>query len=200
MPMSSDPYATRYTLIQRARDLDDEEAWNTLWTHYQNFIMSIARRMGVREYDLDDVQSVTMVTLMKSIQNFDPEKGKFRHWFSRIITVSALRHFRSLKRHEKISDKVQQYHTYIDSYSAPEVEQQIQGEWNRYLTELALERVKELHRGHAYEVLRMDLAGASVEEIHHALQIEVNTVYTLRKRIKRTLKRELSHLETELEL
>lgn len=198
--MPSDPYATRYTLIQRAHDLDNEEAWNTLWSHYQHFICSIARRMGVKEYDLGDVQSATMVTLSKSIKRFDPEKGKFRHWFSRIITVSALRHFRALKRQERFSDKIHQYHSYIESYSLPEVEQQIQDEWHHYLRRIALDRIKKLHRGHAYEVLCMDLAGATTREIHTALQIEISTIYTLRKRIKRTLKRELTHIQTELEL
>ena len=48
-------YTTRHTLIARALDHSNQDAWDQLFKIYENFIYFVLRKMGVAQNDVDDV-------------------------------------------------------------------------------------------------------------------------------------------------
>ncbi len=197
MPQHNKHHDTSYTLIERATKLDDDAAWSELHQRYTKLVYEILKNMNVSSNDADDIASTAFTQLSKSIRNYDASQGKFRTWFGRIVQTSALKHFRSQKRVHKIQDKVEYYAEAEALFSTPEINDNIEKEWQSVIMKEVLERIKVLHRGHAYEILKMDIAGRSTTEISEALQIKVATVYTLRQRVKKHLTKEFKHLERE---
>ena len=72
-------------------------------------------------------------------------------------------------------------------------------EWEIYITNMALERIKEQFNGNAIEVFKMSLAGIPVDEIAEKLDIKENTTYRLKNRVKSKLIDEIEKLRFELE-
>jgi len=199
MTLPSD-YNTSYTLIERLCDLNEKEAWSRLHENYTKFIYSILHKMGVDPNDADDVAQEVYIQLSKNIEKFDREKGKFRSWFGIMISRTALKHFRSVKAKYTTQDKYEKYAAVEEQLESDGIENLIEEEWKEYLCNIALERVSKLHRGKAYEVLVMDLEEKSSQEIAETLSIEVSSVYTLRKRVRKTLYNEVASIRAELEL
>jgi len=189
---------TRYTLIEKAVNLDDEEAWSELYSHYMTFVFHILREQGVGDALLDDVCQQVFIALTKSISSFDRSQGRFRSWFSSVVRNTSYRHFKRQKVVRKYDQKSYELaeqeveHSDIDAY--------IEKEWEKYLKSLALERVAKAHRGKAYEVFRLGLEGKSAHEIAEEVGIKVDSVYTLRKRVRLTLTSEFESIRADLEL
>jgi len=186
---------TSYTLIERATKLDDNSAWSELHKRYSKLVYEILKRMNVSSNDADDIASTAFTQLSKSISDYNSEQGKFRTWFGRIVQVTALKYFRTQKRLNKIQTKVEYYSEAEILFTSPEINVTIEKEWREIILQEALDRIRTLHRGHAYDVLKMDIAGYSTTDISAALQIKTATVYTLRQRIKKHLMREFKDIE-----
>jgi len=76
----------------------------------------------------------------------------------------------------------------------------VEKEWRIYLTNLALERLRKVFSGKAIEAFTRFLDGEKVEQIAKELQLGVESVYTLRNRVKQRLVVEIQSLRQELEL
>ena len=72
-------------------------------------------------------------------------------------------------------------------------------EWEVYLTNLALERIKENFSGQSMEVFERSLQGQSVELIASELGLKENSVYRLKNRVKDRLISEVQQLRHDLE-
>ena len=51
----SDQFLTRNTLLQRAKDPKDEQAWEEFVSYYETFIFILLRQMNVPQQDCDDL-------------------------------------------------------------------------------------------------------------------------------------------------
>jgi len=193
--------STRYSLLERALNTGDNEAWDKLHKLYHNFIYYILREMNVPVSDLDDVCQNVMCDLMKALESYDREKGKFRTWFRRVIKNIAIAHFRKNKalntKHESFGEM--QMQAQQGGYKESELETLIDKEWKKYITALAMERVSKSYTGEAIKVFEMTLEGASVAEISNATGVLENTVYTYRRRVKKSLLMEIQMIQYDLE-
>ena len=88
----------------------------------------------------------------------------------------------------------------IESVSESKIEQVIDTEWNEYVAGLAMEKVKEKFEGQAIEVFRLSLQEKNAREIAAELNIKEDTVYSLRSRVKRRLKQEISKIRELIEV
>lgn len=190
---------TRYTLLQRACDLDDEQAWNELAEHYRRFIFYILQRLGVGDGDIEDAAQQVLIALSRKLENYDSTRAKFRTWLSGIIRNTAFVYFRkqkSMKEHIQIFGVEHS----IDALNKPsEIDQRIESEWSTYVTNLAMKRVRNVFQGKAIEVFELSLEGLSAAEIGEKTGLEVSSVYTLRKRVKKQLYLEIREIVADLE-
>ena len=88
----------------------------------------------------------------------------------------------------------------LDLGDVPEVEKQIEEEWRNYLVKVAMERIKEVFTGKAFEVFGLTLEGKSAEEISEDLGLRIDSIYVLRNRVKGRLQHEIQQLRHDLEV
>lgn len=190
---------TRYTLLQRACDLNDEQAWEEFVGHYRRFIFYILNEMGVASGDIEDVAQTVLLSLTKDLSSYDSSRARFRTWLSTVIRNAALAHFRKQKtRHTHVRMFGEELR--IDTEFQPsEIDERIEQEWAAYVANLAMDRVREVFRGQAIEVFECFLDGKSAADIAEETGLSIASVYTLKKRVKKRLYLEIRALVKELE-
>jgi len=183
-------YKTSYTLIGRALNLDDQDAWRELHDYYSKLIYYLLTAMNVESDDKDDLKQTVMIRLADKIKLYDKEKGGFRTWFSTLVRNEVLTHYR---KKTSVSNSVVVYdggNLDDEAQEQSDLDILISKEWDNYITKIVQERIRTAFRGNAIQVFDLDLQGYTTEEISKELGLSANTIYTLRKRVKRYLRDE----------
>ena len=79
-------YVTSHTLLTRAMDHEDSEAWEVFVERYHRYIYKLLDKLGVKE-EKDDVSQEVMLTIWKKLDTYDRERSKFRTWLSSVIRL-----------------------------------------------------------------------------------------------------------------
>ncbi len=97
----SEQNKTRYTLIQRLRNINDEDAWAEFSRFYWDLIRGWARMFGCPDSMINDVFQETMLCLLKNMPDFQlqPEKGNFRSYLKTIVHRRVTDAFRRESRY-----------------------------------------------------------------------------------------------------
>lgn len=186
---------TRETLIMRVKDQYDEEAWQEFVEIYRRYTYVVIRRLGV---DVDQAEELTQNILLKLWEKlpdykYDPKIARFRTWLSRVIHNTVLNYRRQASRQPVIVE-IGDIHT-ISS----DTEKMMEKEWETYLTNLAMERIEDKFSGKAILAFNMSMEGKQISEIAQELEIEDNSVYRLKNRVKNQLIQEIKALKTDLD-
>lgn len=197
----SDPFVTRQTLLIRAQNQDDQEAWLELSDYYKSFIQFLFYRMNIPTSEHDDLCQEVMLKLWKHLDKYDPNKAKFRTWFT-VTAKNAI--FTHMGQRKKNKDKLNEYqeevlhNRYLQDGEENLFEELVQKEWEVYLTNRALKNLEGLFSGKAIDVFNRSLKGESVDSIAAALDIRSSSVYTLKNRVKEKLIEEIARLKEEV--
>ncbi len=190
---------TSHTLLRRALDVGDEEAWEQLVTHYRRFIFYVLNELGAAPADIEDICQQVLVALLRDLRNYDRTKGRFRTWLSAIIRNTAISHFRKQDSRRRRLDSLRQQ-TVLDSLERNSgIDAYIEREWTTYIATQAMARVRDVFQGKAVEVFELGLDGVAAADVAERTHLTVATVYTLRKRVKKRLCQEILELVAELE-
>lgn len=102
--LKDDTLPTRASLLARLKDLTADDSWREFFELYWKLIYNAARRHGLGDFEAQDVVQETMLTLTKSLKNFDydPRKGSFKAWLQRETYWRVADHLRRTKRFEKL--------------------------------------------------------------------------------------------------
>src|SRR4051812_38614563 len=74
-------HTTSQTLLQKLREPDQLAAWDRFVRLYSPGLYSWARKMGLSETDAADLVQDVLLTLVKTLPEFDYDTGKsFRGW------------------------------------------------------------------------------------------------------------------------
>lgn len=190
---------TQYTLLQRATDLNDEEAWAEFVEKYRHFINCVLIQIGVARDDLEDVSQQILIALTRDIGRYDRNRAKFRSWLGTIVRNKANSYFRKHYRRKKCLDEVTNNSVEQEQFNSPAIEEVIEKEWAAYVGSLAMKRVRKSFQGQAVEVFELGLDGYSTSQIAEKTNLTVATVYTLKKRVKKRLYLEIRSLSSSLE-
>ena len=79
---SEDFIPTRYSLLSRLKNWDDQDSWKTFFDTYWRLIYSVALKSGLTEDEAQDVAQETIISVAKSIHKFkrNRELGSFKGW------------------------------------------------------------------------------------------------------------------------
>lgn len=195
----SDEWKTRQSLLMRAKDPTDEEAWAEFVTYYEKFIFHLLHRMNINADDFEDMVQVVLVKLWKNLQSYDLRKAKFRSWLAHVVRNAVYDYFAREKRRSVAMQKEHEIANHLRETPATEVEAMIEKEWIIYLTGLAMDRMRKVFSGEAVHVFELSLEGKSAEEIARQLNLKITSVYTLRNRVKARYIKEIHALMVQLE-
>ena len=114
---------TRKTLLQRAQDQDDPEAWDEFVFYYHDFLKMILTKMNFNQSDIEDAIQEVLIKLWKALPKFSTEgTAKFRTWMSRIIRNSAIDYYRKNNKHN--NEDIEDHN--LSNIEEPEIENYIQ--------------------------------------------------------------------------
>ena len=140
-------WQTRQTLLQRAKDPNDAEAWEEFVSYYKQFIHVILHQMNFRSADFDDAVQEIMIKIWQNLPHFelDPERGQFRTWLSQVIRNRLLDYIRKDKRYKARVEKATENYTAEENILPQnELDKIVSKEWERHITSCALNNLKTL--------------------------------------------------------
>lgn len=188
----SDNYVTRQSLLLRACDRQDIQAWEEFLDFYRNFIYYLLRKMSINPNDIDDLYQRITMHLWKALPKYDNSKGKFRNWLSTVTRNEVLNYFRSTKKknQEVMGEE-------IEIVSEPQLDELIKKEWENFILQTALKNLEKLFSGQAIEVFKLSLSGCSHKEISDTLGVKIESVKVLKSRVKSRCVEEIKRLMEE---
>jgi RNA polymerase sigma-70 factor (ECF subfamily) len=196
--MNSD-WNTRYSLLRRAADQSDEDAWNEFLRYYDRFIYYLLNRMTLKPEDMKDLRQVILIRLWENLKTYQRTDKKFRSWLALIVRNIAYDYFRSEKRRRKLFSEDVEIDQVDVSTLATSIEQAIEREWEAYIVNFAMNRLRSLFSENAIKVFELSLDGHTAAEIADKLNIGVDSVYTLKNRVRARLIKEVHAVMNEVE-
>src|SRR5580765_6223816 len=81
------PLSTRYSLLSRLQNRDDQESWKDFFDTYWRLIYSMALKSGLSESEAQDVVQETVITMAKDIHKFKRDRalGTFKAWLRKTV-------------------------------------------------------------------------------------------------------------------
>lgn len=199
----SEEWQTRQTLLMRAKNQDDDAAWEEFAAYYRDFIYMVLHQMNLYSVDIDDLAQDILIKIWKSLPNhiYDKDRARFRTWLSRLIRNQVLDHFRATQRRARKHAAAAEDETSdrMPMITEPDVEKIIQKEWEVHIVQLALNNISSLFSDRAIEAFSMSIEGKSTAQIAEHLGVKPNSVVKLKNRVKERLVIEIQHLRNELE-
>ena len=198
--MSEDTWNTRLTLLQRAKNPDDHQAWEEFTSYYFNFVKMVLAEMNVNYNDRDDLTQEVLLALWKTLPKFelDKKRGRFRTWMGTVVHNKVVDHYRKVSRRNNKIDKYRAEGEVSFPISKPEIENIIQSEWEVYVVQTALDRVSPHFSGKAMDVFKLSMENLSPVEIAERLDLQKTSVNKLKNRVKERVLQEIEKLKEEM--
>ncbi len=192
---------TRQSLIMRAKDPTDEEAWADFVGYYERFIFYLLHRMNIKSDDLDDLAQMILVKLWKYIGSYEKQANtKFRTWLGLVVRNIVYTYYQTEQRRKNVIVSNVEIDEETIAEEGSDLEKTIVKEWEIYMTNFALERMRGNFSETAVKVFEMSLSGTPAKEIAASLNISVDSVYTLKNRAKTHLIEEIRAIKQKVEL
>ena len=190
---------TRWSLIRRLKDWDDQASWQEFFDTYWTLIYGTARNSGLAHADAEDVVQNTVIEVCKRLKNgsFKPgaEHGSFKAWLKQQMRWRIADQARKRPREEKArvhrppsSDG--------DSGAGTATEERLPDngrdplelawdeDWEKTLTNAALEMVRREVNARDLQVFMMvTLQGVSPESVARLHELERNNVDQIKHRV-----------------
>ena len=191
-------YTTRQTLLMRARNQQDNDAWEEFISVYKHFICHVLQQMKMSVVEIDDLSQEVLIKLWKKLSLYDPQKARFRSWLSSVIRNIVIDYIRantsrSQREDKKLSDSA------AETSSEPEIILMIEQEWKAHISEMALNNIKKLFSDKAFQVFKLSLQDKTVDEICQQVDIKKDSVKVLKSRVRARYLEELKRLIREFE-
>ena len=189
---------TRKTLIQKICNQYDENSWESFVEIYQPYLYVIIRRMNIPHDEIADLLQNILLKLWKKLPEFtyEPNKAKFRTWLFGITKNHVLNYLRDKQYKSKKKDI---FCIDQDRANESEIDLLMTKEWENYIANKAMERVRASFNGNAIDVFERSLKGDSISEIALGMELEESSVYKLRSRVRDRLKVEIRQLRQDIE-
>jgi len=208
MPKSWNPeqiLQTRQSLISRLKDHQDDESWQDFFNTYWKLIYTFALRSGLQDAEAQDVVQETVISVAKHMPDFkyDRSRGSFKSWLLRLTSWRIADQHRKRKREAAVMEPVErggESTPWIAKVPDPANpgERIWEEEWERNLTEAALQQLKTKVKPKQYQIFDFYvLKRWPVRKVTATLGVSVGQVYLVRHRLTNLLKKEIRALENK---
>jgi len=205
MPETDELLPTRWSLLSRLKNWDDQASWQEFFDTYWKLIYGVAIKAGLTDAEAQDVVQETVITVAKNLDQFktDPAHGSFKGWLMHTTRWRIADQFR--KRTPGLGAAAAQE---ADRTSTVERVPDPVGfgldavwneEWEKNLLAVATENVKSRVSPEEYQMFDLcSLRQCPVKEVAAKLGVKVWKVYFAQKQIAALLKKEVKRLAAKL--
>ncbi len=190
---------TSATLINRVKDLDDEEGWKQFFDRYRRLVMGIGRQHGLTEWEAEEVAQEVFSRVARTIGVFETggRPGAFRRWLGQLTTWCALdaRRKRGMVATPLTQDRSEERMSAEERIPSPSSEDPVAEVTDRDFHELLLRRLKQLVSEKDYQIYHLiTFEGWSPAQVAARYRIRRGTVDTIICRTRQAARRELERL------
>src|SRR5262245_40337496 len=189
---------TRRTLLNRLRNLEDQESWRTFFDRYWELLYNVARRSGLADPQAQDVVQETVIAVVKAMPGFryDPARGSFKQWLLRIVRRRIVDQLRSAYRQPlqieldpESLDEAEADTVAISDPAAEQIDAAWEQEWERCVLAEAVARVKRTVNPKHFQVFDFCvLKEWPVTKVAATLGLSAAQVYLAKHRISQSIK------------
>jgi RNA polymerase sigma-70 factor (ECF subfamily) len=195
--------ATRLSLLERLRCIEDQRSWQEFFDTYSRLIHNVARKAGLNADEAWDVVQDTVVSTARHMEGFryDPSRGSFKTW---LLNMTRWR----------ITDRIRRRHATGPSVTlvswaqaglpedadvvdpmGPPLERLWDEEWAANLMEIATQRLKAQVSARQFQIFYLHvLREIPVREVARQLGVSIGAVYLAKHRVGRSWRRQLEIL------
>ena len=186
---------TRASLLSRLKDHDQDESWREFFETYWKLIYNTARRTGLADQECQDIVQETLLTVSRQMPSFsyDPARGAFKNWLM-TITLSRIRDH--VRKRPPSGDPIE---FFSDDLPANDAFERLWNEdWERNLTQVALERIKDRVDPANFQIFSTSvLQDKGARATAKLLGVGVGRVYLVNHRLSKMLAREIEELRKD---
>jgi RNA polymerase sigma-70 factor (ECF subfamily) len=193
---------TRYSLLGRLRDWDDQDSWRDFFDTYWRLIYSVALKSGLTESEAQDVVQETVISVAKDIHKFKRDRalGSFKGWLRNVTRWRIADQLRKRTRVDLAENGTQEFHrpnpAEIPEPEGATSESMWEEEWQANLLEAAMERVKHRVKEEHYQMFDLYVIKEwPVRKVARTLGVNVGRVYLAKHRISALVRKEVRALE-----
>ena len=189
--------ATRYSLLHRLQDWQDNNSWQDFFGTYKRMIYSTAIRSGLSEAEAQEVVQETVICVAKHIHKFQRRKelGSFRGWLRNITRWRIADQLRKRTRRGPDEPPAPLDPGELPELSLAEGEDAWELEWKESLLRRAIERVKHQVKEEHFQIFDLyALRQWPVNKVAETLGVSVPGVYLAKHRVAAMIKREIMAL------
>ena len=204
--LAEDPIPTRYTLLSRLEDRDDQDSWKDFFDTYWRLICSVAVKSGLTEAEAQEVVQETIISVARDIQKFKRDRalGSFKGWLRNIIRWRVADQLRKRTRaswgdaSQTGADLPRPDVAEIPDPADSAAESVWEEEWQSNLLKAAMETIKSRVKEEHYQIFDLYVIQQwPVRQVGRALRVNVGLVYLVKYRMSALLKKEIRRLEEQ---
>jgi RNA polymerase sigma factor (sigma-70 family) len=198
---------TRDSLLSRLKDRDDHESWQDFFNTYWKLVYGVAVKAGLTDQEAQEVVQETVITVARRIPEFryDPEVCSFKTWLlnlTRWRIVDQLRKRKpdaAFKRRQSEGTARTPTIERIADPGGMNLERVWDEEWEHYIFEAALERVKKQVSPEQFQIFALRVFKEwPVMKIARELEVSVGQVYLAKHRISALIRKQVKELEKKM--
>jgi RNA polymerase sigma-70 factor (ECF subfamily) len=204
--LAEDPIPTRYTLLSRLENWDDQDSWKDFFDTYWRLIYSVAIKSGLTETEAQDVVQETIISVAKDIHKFKRDRalGSFKGWLRNVTRWRIADQLRKRTRARSDDDsKAGDEAPRLEVAEIPDpagdgAEAVWEEEWQANLLGAAMEKIKHSVKEEHYQIFDLYVIQQwPVRKVARALGVNVGLVYLVKYRVSALLKKEVRRLESQ---
>ena len=189
---------TRYSLLNRLHDWQDNESWQDFFDTYWRLIYSVALRSGLTETEAQEVVQETVICVARDIHKFKCNRslGSFKGWLRNITRWRIADQLR--KRTRRLSDgpAAPQEQGEMPCMAGDDDEAAWELEWKENLLKSAIARVKCRVKEEHFQIFDLyALRQWPVNKVAQMLGVSAPRVYLAKHRVAAMIKEEILALE-----
>ncbi len=204
MSQNADPsIATRASLLDRLRDVEDQPSWQRFFDTYWRLIHGVALKAGLTEVEAQEVVQETVISVARHLPEFryDPKVCSFKTWMLRLTRWRIIDQLRKrvpgAQPIESLDDATAL--ATLDELTgskAPELEAVWNEEWEKAVLARAIEQLKPRVSPDQFQMFDLYvLRRMSVTEVARLLGTNVARVYLAKHRLSKLLRETIGEFE-----
>ncbi len=200
----ADSLATHASLLERLKDLEDQESWQRFYNTYRKLIFSFAVQHGLSGTEAEEVVQETVITVARNLPEFryDPQRCSFKTWLFN-LTLWRIHDQLRKRRPEEASVHRKPQNTdrtsTVERVPGPESERLAalwEEKWKKDLFERALQRVKTRADEKQFQIFDLYvLQRWPARQVARSLGVSLPRVYVTKHRMARLLAQEVRRLQ-----
>jgi RNA polymerase sigma-70 factor (ECF subfamily) len=201
--LAEDSIPTRYSLLSRMQDREDQDSWKDFFDTYWRLIYSFAIKSGLTDAEAQDVVQETVISVAKDIQKFKRDRtlGTFKGWLRNLTRWRIADQLRKRTRNVPVENNLSTPLLGTDETAGPvnaELEAIWEEDWQANLLEAAMERVKPRVKEEHYQIFDLNVVRQwPAGKVAQALGVNIGMVYLAKHRVMALIKKEIRVLEKQ---